>query len=280
MPPARPSGRRWRPTATSTRTAMPAGIRCATRPITARTRPSCAPTACATARRARRSNGSRRRAISSACRPIRTGCSRTTSEHPDFIGPPERRNEIVSFVRSGLKDLSVSRTTFDWGVPVPGDEKHVMYVWVDALTNYITAAGYPDENAPTLALLARRCPRHRQGHRALPFGLLAGLPDVGRYRAAEARLRPRLPVQPRGEDVEVGRQRHRPVRAGRALRPRPAALFPAARGAVRPGRQLQPRGDRQPHQCRPRQRPRQSGAALAVDDRQELRGQGARARRR
>lgn len=66
---------------------------------------------------------------------------------PDFVGPAERRNEVVSFVKSGLKDLSISRTTFDWGVPVPGDEKHVMYVWVDALTNYITAAGYPNENA-------------------------------------------------------------------------------------------------------------------------------------
>ncbi|QKC90620.1 methionine--tRNA ligase [Mesorhizobium sp. NZP2234] len=65
---------------------------------------------------------------------------------PDFIGPAERRNEVMSFVKSGLKDLSISRTTFDWGVPVPGDEKHVMYVWVDALTNYITGVGYPDEN--------------------------------------------------------------------------------------------------------------------------------------
>ncbi|WP_315927969.1 methionine--tRNA ligase [Mesorhizobium sp. SP-1A] len=66
---------------------------------------------------------------------------------PDFVMPAERRNEVVSFVRSGLKDLSISRTTFDWGIPVPGDEKHVMYVWVDALTNYITAAGYPDTAA-------------------------------------------------------------------------------------------------------------------------------------
>ncbi|MDP3895622.1 MAG: methionine--tRNA ligase [Mesorhizobium sp.] len=64
--------------------------------------------------------------------------------NPDYIGPPERRNEILSFVRSGLNDLSISRTTFDWGVPVPGDDKHVMYVWVDALTNYITGVGYPD----------------------------------------------------------------------------------------------------------------------------------------
>jgi methionyl-tRNA synthetase len=67
--------------------------------------------------------------------------------NPDFISPVERRNEVMSFVKSGLKDLSISRTTFDWGIPVPGDEKHVMYVWVDALTNYITAAGFPDENA-------------------------------------------------------------------------------------------------------------------------------------
>jgi methionyl-tRNA synthetase len=69
------------------------------------------------------------------------------ADNPGFIGPDERRNEVVSFVKSGLRDLSVSRTTFDWGIPVPGDEKHVMYVWVDALTNYITAAGYPDEKA-------------------------------------------------------------------------------------------------------------------------------------
>jgi len=68
-------------------------------------------------------------------------------KNPEFVGPSERRNEVMSFVKSGLKDLSISRTTFNWGVPVPGDEKHVMYVWVDALTNYITAAGFPDENA-------------------------------------------------------------------------------------------------------------------------------------
>lgn len=67
-------------------------------------------------------------------------------DHPDFIGPNSRRNEVMSFVKSGLRDLSISRTTFDWGVPVPGDEKHVMYVWVDALTNYITGLGFPDES--------------------------------------------------------------------------------------------------------------------------------------
>jgi methionyl-tRNA synthetase len=67
---------------------------------------------------------------------------------PDFIGPDERRNEVMSFVRSGLKDLSVSRTAFDWGIPVPDAPKHVMYVWVDALTNYVTGTGYPDPDAP------------------------------------------------------------------------------------------------------------------------------------
>jgi len=64
--------------------------------------------------------------------------------NPDFIGPDSRRNEVVSFVKGGLLDLSVSRTSFNWGVPVPDDRAHVMYVWIDALTNYITAAGYPD----------------------------------------------------------------------------------------------------------------------------------------
>jgi methionyl-tRNA synthetase len=65
--------------------------------------------------------------------------------NPDFIRPESRRNEIVRFVESGLKDLSISRTSFDWGVPVPDSEGHVMYVWLDALTNYITGLGYPDD---------------------------------------------------------------------------------------------------------------------------------------
>ena len=67
---------------------------------------------------------------------------------PDFIGPDSRRNEVVSFVKGGLKDLSISRTTFDWGVKVPTDAEHVMYVWVDALTNYISGVGFPDESDP------------------------------------------------------------------------------------------------------------------------------------
>jgi methionyl-tRNA synthetase len=67
------------------------------------------------------------------------------AEQPDFIRPESRRNEVLRFVEGGLKDLSVSRTSFDWGVPVPGSPDHVMYVWVDALTTYMTGVGFPDK---------------------------------------------------------------------------------------------------------------------------------------
>ncbi len=65
-------------------------------------------------------------------------------DNPDFIAPQSRRNEVTSFIKGGLRDLSVSRTTFKWGVPVPGDDEHIMYVWLDALTNYITGVGFPE----------------------------------------------------------------------------------------------------------------------------------------
>tara|TARA_A100001035_G_scaffold42981_1_gene30054 strand:- start:951 stop:2435 length:1485 start_codon:yes stop_codon:yes gene_type:complete len=66
--------------------------------------------------------------------------------NPDFIAPKARRNEVISFVKSGLKDLSVSRKSFSWGIPVPGNKDHIIYVWLDALTNYISALDYPDKN--------------------------------------------------------------------------------------------------------------------------------------
>ena len=68
--------------------------------------------------------------------------------NPDFIQPRSRCNEVMSFIESGLNDLSVSRTTFSWGVPVPDDESHVIYVWIDALTNYLSAIGFPDSELP------------------------------------------------------------------------------------------------------------------------------------
>ncbi len=80
------------------------------------------------------------------------------AENPDFIAPEVRRNEVVSFVSGGLRDLSISRTSFDWGVPVPGDPSHVMYVWVDALTNYLTGVGFPDTESAESALYQRYWP--------------------------------------------------------------------------------------------------------------------------
>src|ERR1700730_14750379 len=68
-------------------------------------------------------------------------------DQPDFVTPEKYRNEIIAFVERGLTDLSISRSTFDWGIPVPGDARHVMYVWVDALANYITGTGFPDTAA-------------------------------------------------------------------------------------------------------------------------------------
>lgn len=64
--------------------------------------------------------------------------------NPDFIAPNSRKNEVTSFVKGGLRDLSISRASFKWGVPVPDDDEQVMYVWIDALTNYISALGYPN----------------------------------------------------------------------------------------------------------------------------------------
>ena len=79
-------------------------------------------------------------------------------EHPDFIRPETRRNEVIAFVRGGLRDLSVSRTSFKWGIPVPGDPKHVIYVWLDALANYMTAIGFGSDDPADQQKLARYWP--------------------------------------------------------------------------------------------------------------------------
>ena len=89
-------------------------------------------------------------------------CLELYEQHPEFIRPEARRNEVISFVRSGLKDLSVSRTSFDWGIPVPGDPKHVIYVWMDALANYITALGYGSDAPEDQQRFARYWPANLQ----------------------------------------------------------------------------------------------------------------------
>jgi len=83
-------------------------------------------------------------------------------QHPEFIRPEASRNEVLSFVRSGLKDLSISRTSFDWGIPVPGGPKHVIYVWMDALANYITALGYGSDRPEDQQRFARYWPANLQ----------------------------------------------------------------------------------------------------------------------
>jgi methionyl-tRNA synthetase len=108
------------------------------------------------------------------------------SDHPDFIRPETRRNEVIAFVRSGLRDLSVSRTSFKWGIPVPGDPKHVIYVWLDALANYMTAIGFGSDDPADKEKLERYWPAdvHMIGKEIVRFHcvywpaflLAAGLP--------------------------------------------------------------------------------------------------------
>src|SRR6185437_10993049 len=118
----------------STATTIPSGTRRSTRKAnssTARRRP------------APMSSGSRRK-ITSSLSAWQDRLLAFYDANPDFIGPSVRRNEVVSFVKGGLKDVSISRTSFSWGIPVPNDAKHIMYVWIEALSVYLTGAGYPD----------------------------------------------------------------------------------------------------------------------------------------
>src|SRR3954469_5349967 len=97
------------------------------------------------------------------------------NENPDFIRPETRRNEVIAFVKSGLRDLSVSRSSFKWGIPVPGDPKHVIYVWMDALSNYITAIGYGSPDAKDQARYERFSPGiHMSGKEIVGFHCVYG----------------------------------------------------------------------------------------------------------
>ena len=114
------------------------------------------------------------------------------SANPDFIAPKSRYNEVVSFVKSGLRDLSVSRTSFKWGIPVPNDEAHIMYVWIDALVNYISALGYPDEGGKFAHYWPAAFTYGWQGYFDFSRGLLACFFDGGGLGIAEKDLRPWL----------------------------------------------------------------------------------------
>ena len=157
--------------------------------------------------------------------------------HPDFVTPEKYLNEIVAFVKRGLADLSISRATFDWGVPVPGDPT-ARDVCVGRRADQLHHRDRLPGRRAAGEILAGGRPCDRQGHHPLPRHLLAGLPHVGRAACAQTGRRARLSVQPRREDVEVRGQCRGPEGDGRGLWARSGPLFLPARSPVRAGRQL------------------------------------------
>ena len=113
-------------------------------------------------------------------------------ENRDFVMPDIRFNEVASFVKGGLRDLSISRTTFTWGVPVPGDARHVIYVWFDALDELPDGHRVSDRHGPIRAVLALRRAPHREGHPQVSRGLLAVIPHVCGPSTPPPRVRPRM----------------------------------------------------------------------------------------
>ena len=163
-----------------------------------------------------------------------------------LIRPESRKNEVLGVIKQGLKDFSVSRARVKWGIPVPEQPDHVLYVWVDALSNYITALGFADD-APDYRVLGggRGDERlHLIGKDIIRFHCLywpAILHAAGRARA-HPRVRAGLHHEGRPQALEDDGQRDRPDRARRAPRARRGALLPAARGALRPRLGLHGRG--------------------------------------
>ena len=131
--------------------------------------------------------GSARRTTSSGCRRIAIACSRTSRRIPEFLQPDVRRNEILRLLEAGLEDISISRAGQPWGIPVPFDPTSVVYVWFDALINYITAVGYGADPERAGEVVAGRPARRRQGHHALPRRRLAGDADGARARRCRGR---------------------------------------------------------------------------------------------
>ena len=190
--------------------------------------------------------------------------------NPDFIRPESRRNEVVRFVEGGLKDLSISRTSFDWGVPVPGSDNHVMYVWLDALTNYITGLGYPDDTA----LWQRFWPAdvHLIGKDVVRFHAVywpAFLMSAGLA----------LPRQVYGHGFLLSRGEKMSKSVGNVVDPMVLSerfgvdslrYFLLREVTVRPRRQLQRRSDRQSRQRRACEQLRQSCATHIINGLQEF----------
>ena len=203
--------------------------------------------------------------------------------NPGFMGPESTRREVISFVRGGLEDLSVSRTSFSWGIPVPGDEKHVIYVWLDALANYITALGYGSDDPADQARFAKFWPAdlHLIGKEISRFHcvywpaflMAAGIP-LPRSVTANGWL---LFDQGKMSKSRGNIVRAETVQDGSGCRC--AALLPAARDSLRPGRQLFLRCSGAALQRRSGQRLRQSGQPRRQHGAQVLRRRGAGGRR-
>ena len=223
-----------------------------------------------------RSSGSRRRTTSSASAATSSACSTGSTNDPDVIQPEAKRNEVLGFLRQGLDDVSITRTSLDWGVPVPWAEGHVFYVWYDALINYATAIGFgtDDERFETWWPAVH----HLIGKEIIRFHCVywpAMLLAAG-HRPAAPRPRPRLAAARRREAVQDGPRRgeahrHRAGPPRRGLRRRRVPLPLPARRAVRSRRRLQLRADGRPLQRRPRQQPRQPAVAGGHRRRQEVR---------
>ena len=198
------------------------------------------------------------------------------TRQPDFIRPETRRNEVMSFVRSGLRDLSVSRSTFSWGIPVPDDPKHVIYVWLDALANYITALGYGSEDAAKydkywpadVQMIGKEIVRFHCVYWPA-FLMAAGLP-LPQKIVAHGWLSVR-----RKQNVEVARKHRARRNHPRCARLRRIALFPAARNRLRTGRIVFLRCAGAALQRRSGQRPGQSGQPHADHDHALFQGRSA-----
>ena len=103
----------------------------------------------------RKFNGSKRRVFFLNYQIGKTNFLKYYDNNPEFISPSTRRNEVISFVKSGLKDLSISRTSFGWGIKVEKTSNHIMYVWIDALVNYLTSLNYPEISEKKFSFLGK-----------------------------------------------------------------------------------------------------------------------------
>ena len=216
-----------------------------------------------------------KKTISSSSRRFRSRCSTSTPRIRNFIQPETRRNEIISFVEGGLKDLSITRTTIRWGIPVPGEEPHVFYVWFDALTSYLSAVGGPEYERrgywpADVHVVGKDIIRFHAVYWPA-FLMAAGLPLPKQVWAHGWLLM---------DSAKMSKSKGNVVRATNRRCPRhgPASLLSVARHGLRSGRQLQLRRACAALQQRPRQWPGQSGQPHRGDDREELRRQNSETR--